>query len=383
MRITVICSDVSQNVLTRARLLATILSRDFDVDLIGMDFGTGVWGPAAGQAFHRIVPGSRWPLFHRSVAALGRAIRGDIVYAVKPLASSYGVALRHRARTGRPVILDADDEELAFRSPGSWRHPLRALSALSHPLGHRSTRRIMARASEADAVTVATTGLQGRFGGVIIPQAQDTDAVRPGLSNREVTRRALGVHGQRVVVFMGTPRPFKGIEDAAAAVRLMRNPARFLLVGADAASPYVQTIARAFPEITILPPYRMADLPRLLDVADAVVAPSRLGPETVHQQPGKLLDAMAMSKPIVATNVSDIPAMLGDGRGLLVPPSDPRAIAVALDRIFDDPGAAALMGSRAREWCVANASYNAMQPVLRGLIHEVARRTLPRGPRRV
>ena len=378
MRVTVICSDVSENVLSRAQFLTQVLSRDFDVDLIGTRFGRGIWAGARDQPFHRIVDGRRWPMYASSMRQLAESIRGDVVYAVKPLVSSLGIALAHRDRTGIPVIADADDDELAFRPPGSWSHPLRRLSILTHPLGHDSTAKIVARVKEADAVTVASTGLQAKFGGTIVPHAKDTDAVRPGITDRHATRRALGLDADRVVMFMGTPRSFKGVEDAAMAVRQMRNRARFVVVGADPSSAYARSLAARFPEVVLLPPYQLEELAKFLDVADAVVVPSHLVPQTRHQQPGKLLDAMAMAKPIVATAVADMPDILADGRGLIVPPADVTALAAALDAIFDDASAAGVMGARAREWCVANASHNAMQPVLRALVQQVAERTLTR-----
>lgn len=384
MRVTVICSDASENVVTRSRLLATILRRDFDVDIIGTRFGPRVWPPAADLEFHRLVSGTRWPMYLQRMSELERAIRGDVLLAVKPLASSFGVALRYRARTGVAVVLDVEDEELSFRPPATWRHPLRALSILSHPLGRYATQRAIARAREADAVTVTTTGLQKQFGGTIVAQAQDTNIVRPGVVDRGETRRSLGIRDdERVVLFMGTPRSFKGVEDAAAAVRRMRNRSRFFVIGADPSSQYIRAIRREYPEVQTLPPYRQEDMPRLLDIADAVVVPSRLAPQTQYQQPGKLLDAMAMAKPIVATRVSDMPEMLDGNRGHIVPPGDVPAMAGALDAVFDDPSGSEAMGRRARQWCVENASYDAMQPILRSVIHQAVDRSLSRERRRV
>jgi glycosyltransferase involved in cell wall biosynthesis len=243
MRITVLCSDLSQNALSRANLLAEILGRDFDVDLVGTTFGDGIWAPARTRRFHHVAPGARWPFYARSAASLLRAIRGDVVYALKPLPASFGLALLHRRRTGCPVVLDVDDDEVAFRPSAGLRHPVRLLSALTVPNGRPWTQLAVRLASRADAVTVASTGLQRRFGGTIVPHAKDTGLLRPGLADRAAVRERLGLAGERVVMFMGTPRAFKGIEDVAAAIPAMRHPARFVVVGADPASAYVQRLA--------------------------------------------------------------------------------------------------------------------------------------------
>ena len=78
---------------------------------------------------------------------------------------------------------------------------------------------------------------------------------------------------------------------------------------------------------------------------------------------------------MVGTAVSDIPMIIGEDRGSLVPPGDPPAIACALDEIFDDSRAAAEAGKRAREWVIENASYDSVRASLLGVISSaVARR---------
>ena len=49
---------------------------------------------------------------------------------------------------------------------------------------------------------------------------------------------------------------------------------------------------------------------------------------------------MAAGAPVVATNVSGIPELVDDEvNGLLVEPDDPRALADALVRLYEDPDA--------------------------------------------
>ena len=39
---------------------------------------------------------------------------------------------------------------------------------------------------------------------------------------------------------------------------------------------------------------------------------------------------------MIGTDVDGFPATLGDGRGVIVPPEDPQALAAALERALDD-----------------------------------------------
>jgi len=62
-----------------------------------------------------------------------------------------------------------------------------------------------------------------------------------------------------------------------------------------------------------------------------------------------LLEAMAAGLPVVAADTPEHRAVVAGGRdGLLVPPADPKALAAAVDRLLDDPGLAARLGTAAR-----------------------------------
>jgi glycosyltransferase involved in cell wall biosynthesis len=87
------------------------------------------------------------------------------------------------------------------------------------------------------------------------------------------------------------------------------------------------------------------DLADLLAALDVLVIASRR--ESI---PVVLYEAMALARPIVATTVGGIPEVVEDGRhAWLVPPADPAGLAKAVGTLLEDPGAAAAMGSRARE----------------------------------
>ncbi len=63
-----------------------------------------------------------------------------------------------------------------------------------------------------------------------------------------------------------------------------------------------------------------------------------------------ILNAMAASLPVIATEVGGIPELIRDGEnGLLVPPADSKALARALDDLISNPERAVRMGRRGRE----------------------------------
>lgn len=94
-----------------------------------------------------------------------------------------------------------------------------------------------------------------------------------------------------------------------------------------------------------------ADMPALYARADVA-----LNPSTVDNMPNSVLEAHASRLPLVSTHVGGVPDIVVDGEtGLLVPPSDPAAMAQALRRVLDDPGLANRLVQAAHERVLAYA----------------------------
>ena len=90
---------------------------------------------------------------------------------------------------------------------------------------------------------------------------------------------------------------------------------------------------------------RRLDVPDILAALDVAVCCSDF-----EGSPLSIMEYMASSLPVVATRVGGVPDLIDDGvEGLLVPPRDPAALAVAVARLLGDPGEARAMGGRGRE----------------------------------
>lgn len=85
------------------------------------------------------------------------------------------------------------------------------------------------------------------------------------------------------------------------------------------------------------------------NVADALAAVDILVlPSWAENQPYSVLEAMASGCAVIATAVGDLPNLLSDGAGVVVPPGDADALSAALRRLLSDPQAALETGRRAQ-----------------------------------
>jgi glycosyltransferase involved in cell wall biosynthesis len=370
LTVSVLTFDLSDNATGRADLLARLLAPRYRVHVVGPRFGPALWGPARETKIERReLEGARYPRFAGRLGDLARLADADILYASKPRATSFGVGLLARAQRRRPLVLDIDDWELGFflRS-GTWGTVGRALN-VSNPNGLPWTWLMEHLVGRADALTVGSRFLEQRFGGTLIPHVRDTEAWDPARYDRDAARAALGAGHRRVVMFLGTPRGHKGVDDLVAAAALLGDDVMLAIVGADPSSEAARRWA-SVPCVRVFGEIGFDDVPRWLVGADVVAVPQRATADTRGQVPAKIFDAMALARPVVSTRVSMIPEIL-DGCGLVVPPDDVRALAAALRRLLDDPAEAAALGRHARERCEATYSFRAARARLFPLFERV------------
>jgi glycosyltransferase involved in cell wall biosynthesis len=138
--------------------------------------------------------------------------------------------------------------------------------------------------------------------------------------------------------------PLAFVEGAGRVVR-QRPDAQFALVGEG---PLRDAVAARIQELGLEGHVHLAgwhdEASRLMAAADVVTLTSRW-----EGAPYTLLEAMAWSRPVVATAVNGCPEIVVDGgTGFLVPPGDTSAWAGRIIDLLDDPAMAAAMGRAGR-----------------------------------
>jgi len=315
----------------------------------------------------RTVPERRFPSFHRSFLELVDAADGDVLIACKPMLASYGAALVAAERRGNvPVVLDCDDLDVAFSPRELWDEDP-SLADLRRPASAVYVSLLTKAAPAASAITVASTGLQRRFGGTVIPHGSLTELFNPRKIDRAAARKEFRF-GSPTVLFAGTPRWHKGLKPLAKAVRRIPSAQLAVLCRPEDLS---EPEWKEYPLIR-LPMVPYSTLPRVLAAADIVAIP-QLDTEAARcQMPMKVYDCMAVGAPIVATAVSDLPEVL-DGCARIVPPGQSKELRHAIRDLLNSPGEARTLGERARARCLKQFSMQSVADKLSQVVRNVTR----------
>ena len=345
MKITILSHNLTSNAAMRAHRLALAARHFAEVTVFGPVKHRGAWGALPQESWIKPVESKNLPKFFSTAVDIIASSDADFIIAVKPYLASYGLGLLAGECRGIPVILDIDDLDTEL-APKGERKIEENLRDLRDPASTIYLRILTKSYGAASAITVASTSLQKRFGGILVPHGCPTDQVNPAAVDRELARKRFGFSGQ-VVVFPGTRRTHKGLKQLAKAVARIPRAHLAVLCRPD---DFTQPEWQEFPLIRIpLIPY--GSLPALLAAADVVAIPQLETLAASHQMPMKIYDAMAMGKPIVATTVSDLPQVL-EGCARLVPPGDVGALATAITGLLQNPLEARELGERARARCL-------------------------------
>jgi glycosyltransferase involved in cell wall biosynthesis len=221
----------------------------------------------------------------------------------------------------------------------------RGLLRLYAPLLRRSLRR-------ADAI-LATSPPYVASSPFLAPLAERCTVVPYGIDVARFERvepsRVAAIrqrYGPRLILFVGQLRYYKGVDYL---IRAMPHVVgRALLAGGESSQRQaeLEALARSLgvgDRVAFLGQQDEA-LPALYHASDVLALPSieRSEAFAIVQ-----LEAMAASRPVVSTDVGTGVAWVNQHEvtGLVVPPREPRALAMALDRVLNDPALAARLGS--------------------------------------
>jgi glycosyltransferase involved in cell wall biosynthesis len=348
--------------------------------LIESDGPGGAERVVADLATHLQASGAQSVVFvpARGEGWLGRQVEGCGV-AVEPFhldrPFSPACARSMAAAFRRHRIEIAHSHEFSMAVYGAWASWLAGVPHLvtmhgSRYYAGRLRRRVALRSALAVSkrtIAVSTSLADHMSRELWIPRARIamvSNGVRRAPPAPRTLRDELGLSADdRLLVAVGNLYPVKGHRHLIDAMALLAgsNPSLHLAIcgrGHLAESLAAQARANGLaPRVHLLG--LRSDVAAVVAAADIFVMPS-----LSEGLPLALLEAMVGGCAIVATAVGEVSAALEQGAaGVLVQPGDPRALAVAIERLLNDQQLARTLGARAA--CKAAAEYEVSTMVRR------------------
>ncbi len=363
--------NLSSNCIVRTYPIAKVLEKYCEIEVIGPTSENGIYEPYRNEFQYKGYPvnihgsmASRIVSGLRAVREMVKSIEGDIIYAFKPRFTSFGIGLFAKYLKKIPLILDIEDWEAEPYHSSSVAKRLCLVRNLTNPDSDLYNRLLEPLTKLADEITVVSNFLQNRFGGIKLPHGADCSYFDPAKYDRESLRKKWGFDfNDKLILFAGTPFPHKGLEEVIKSLEIIGSDfIRLVIVGKQ--TDYAEKLKKLAGDSMIsIAPQPHSSMPEFLKLADLVVLPQRKTAFAEAQVPGKVFEAMAMAKPIIATNVSDLPEIL-NGCGWIVESENPKQLAETIQYVLNNGDEAEEMGWRARQKCIEKYSWDSMERTL-------------------
>lgn len=183
-----------------------------------------------------------------------------------------------------------------------------------------------------------------------------------------------------VVAYCGTFKPWHGLEHLVRAAEQVPDPTlKFLLIGDVRQARNLPALVRSKKltkrfVFTGRVPYDQ--VPQHLAAADVCVAPfdlqKRGGKAGQGQAPLKVVEYLALEKPVIASQVQSLTQLFRDGHHLhLVPPRNPQSLATALQDLRRQPERAAELARTGRQRVLEHHTWSAQAGQLASLFRRM------------
>lgn len=284
----------------------------------------------------------------RPMQRIAREQKPDLVFTVAPSLLAAPVALIAARRAGAASWLHIQDYEVeaAVATGLLAKGPLARLAGwverkIIRGFDHVSTisAPMLAKAIEKGAAPCATHELRNWA---------EAEGVGPQVDGQRL-RAELQLPSGKIALYSGNLALKQGVGLIAQAARLLAERAdlHFVVCGEGSGRELLEREAQGLTNLHLRPLQPRTRLGELLAIADLHLLP-QIADAADLVLPSKLTNMLASGRPVVATaGVGTALAAEVEGCGLVCPPGDARAFALAIAQLCDDEGARQALGAAA------------------------------------
>ncbi len=200
---------------------------------------------------------------------------------------------------------------------------------------------------------------------VLVPNGVETERFGPLQPDRQLIAQ-LGLDQCVCVGYIGSLFPWEGVEDLVQAVPHIVRQApqtRFLIVGGGEQDGAIRDLVRQLDVADYVRCVGMVpheQISRYYSILDVLVYPRKSTRNTELVTPLKPLEAMAMEKAVLGSDVGGISELLAEGTGLRFRAGDPVDLAEKCLQLIDQPLQRELLGRNARAHVMATRDWKTL-----------------------
>jgi PEP-CTERM/exosortase A-associated glycosyltransferase len=300
----------------------------------------------------------------RRIREVARAERIDLIHAHSPVLCAVP-ALRAGRALGLPVVY----EVRAFWEDAAVDHGTDRAGSIRY----RAIRAVETWACRsADHVVVICGAMVDELAGRGIPRDKidiswngiDPGSFQPGRPDLDFAREH-GLEGKRILGFLGSFYGYEGLELLVSAMESLasrRGDLRLLLVGGGPREQALrdQVRSKGLEQVVVMPGRIPKErIPGLYGLVDILAYPRYSTRLTELVTPLKPLEAMAMGKPLVASDIGGHRELIQHRRtGFLFSPGSVPALALAIETVLDDEALRADLVREGRAWVESNRAWS-------------------------
>jgi glycosyltransferase involved in cell wall biosynthesis len=222
---------------------------------------------------------------------------------------------------------------------------------------------------------------------LMVPNGVDPSRFKPDDAGRQRIRVQLQLEGKTVIGFVGSIRPWHGLEtlvEAFSRIYSENSDVHLLIVGDGQKRAELESqlqMSGLASRVTWTGYVPHSDVPTYISSMDIAVAPY-VAQSNFYFSPVKLFEYMAVEKAVVAGGIGQVNEIITHrDTGLLYEPGDVTQLKNSLQELIDNPDLRERLGKAAREWVIRNRTWDENARTILNTVEEILYNTSSVKPR--
>ena len=197
---------------------------------------------------------------------------------------------------------------------------------------------------------------------LFLPNGVDTDRYRPRPADEQL-KNALGLSVKKIILYSGTLGRAHGLEYVLEAAKILQcqSDIHFLFLGNGSERPHLEklTFQLGLRNVTFRDAVPIDQLAPYHSIADAGLVSLRKIPIFEGARPSKMFPLLAAGKPLIFFGSGEGALLIHRANaGVVVPPEEPQALALAVPELFRNTELAASLGANGRNFVVEHHEWS-------------------------